>query len=325
MALTLTFLLRFRLLLDLSGGQRAFFSRRGIYPWLACGLGALAILTQGAIWPQETLDAPLGGANVLKLIQHMLTVAAFTLLVWNAIDLSAPRPPIPSKVVFRWLLTVAMQAALVMSFVMIENPGRTDYYFVENNQGRQDVWLFAAIYMIEMLLISILLLVAIRGHRARPYRWFRIGCSLVIAACLAELFDLCSSHIPALAPMIGIGRALFDPLFYPGALAIIATVAYFTTTRWRRRHHLRKYYGELVLICEAHRLSPLTRPTTVEGPDLAELATVVRDAHVGQAVAYTPAEIAKLNKAEEYLEREFGDLLELGAVRVTVVNAMAAS
>ncbi|KTS03160.1 hypothetical protein RSA3_18350, partial [Microbacterium testaceum] len=47
--------------------------------WLAALLGVIALLTQGTVIPLVTMDAPLGGTNVLKLVQNVLTMVALWL------------------------------------------------------------------------------------------------------------------------------------------------------------------------------------------------------------------------------------------------------
>lgn len=316
--LTASFLLRLRLLGQPASAWRIAFSPPAIYPWLACGVGALAILTQGVVWPQQQLDGLLGSSNVLKLVQDMLTVLAFTLCAWTALSVDENRMTRKSTV-SQLIQLVLMEIALVVSFALTTDRGPTDYLFVEHQQGRPAVWLFGSIYLLEMIYVTFLMLRGIRGRRATPYRWYRIGGYAVITACTLELFDLSTSHFAPIAGLRGIGRALFDPVFYPGVVAIVATIVSFTVAPWLRERSVRRHLEDVSATIERHDLiAPAPCDRAVER--LADAVTIVRNAHVQDPIKLSASELDDLNRAEAFLQLKFGYALDQDHERITRIN-----
>jgi hypothetical protein len=281
--------------------------REFLLPWLACGLGALAMLTQGGVWSQSELDAPLGGTNILKLIQDILTVTAFLLGAWTALDLDGPqdarvRPR-------RWLLFAGLIAALAVTFFLTPDRGRTNYYYVEQNQTRPTVWIFAVTYILELAVVTGILFVGVWRRPARPYWLFRIGGILVLTACLLEFIDLLAGIVPGLGGIRGMGRSLFDPIFYPGIALIVAALVVFAAIRWLRDHRIRRYVARLRALCEAHNLPSAVGADTFSM--LAQFTVTVRDSYVAGTVPLKPADVALLNEAEDFIERELSHLIDL--------------
>jgi hypothetical protein len=292
-----------------------------VWPTLALVGGAAALFTQGSVWlPQETMDAPLGGDNVLKLLQDILTVASFSFIVWTALDMV--RPTLPQRVeraqTLRRLFVLGLfLVVLIATFTQTTDRGPTDYFFVEHQQGKVPVFVFATSYILEMIALAAALLWGVRGRRAKQYWWFRGGCMAVVAACTFELVDLLTSQVPVLAPFRGVGRALFDPLFYPGVVAIVGSIVAFTLAPRIREFAIRKRRRPLDHIASRHNL-PDAKRADLDG--LLDLTVTIRNAHIAHTVQLTAEELGSLNAAEDFVERRAGRSVQLGNRKITRIS-----
>jgi hypothetical protein len=316
LALTSVFLYRFGILVLRGDTKRRLVEREFLVPWLACGIGSLAMLTQGEIWSQRALDAPLGGTNILKLVQDVLTVTAFALGAWTALDLDEQRPT--RRRTRRGILLVIFVAALVLTFFLTGDRGPTNYFYVEQNQGRPTVWIFAVTYILELAGVTGILLIGVWRRKAWPYWLFRIGGILVLVACLLELIDLVATFAPGLEAIRGGGRALFDPTFYPGVALIVAALGVFAAVKWCREHRISHYVDRLGTLCQKHALPTVTGAGRFGS--LAQLTITVRDSYLAGSTPLTESDLKLLHDAEQFIEFELSHLIDLGETPTIIIE-----
>ena len=120
--------------------------------WLAAVLGALALLTQGTIIPLPALDGLLGGTNVLKLVQNILTLVA----LWLGVQ--AGTAPADARVrSLRWWLPGVLAALFVAVFLAIPDRGTTSFRFVETGAHTSAaIWLYGVVHMTGIAVIGVL-------------------------------------------------------------------------------------------------------------------------------------------------------------------------
>ncbi|MDF2990561.1 MAG: acyl-CoA dehydrogenase [Microbacterium sp.] len=115
------------LLVVIARARVAWHQPRARIAWLAALLGVIALLTQGTIVPLSAMDAVLGGTNILKLVQNVLTMVA----LWLGIQ--AGTAPATARIrTLRWgfPLTLAAIFAIVF-FVAMPDRGPSSFLFLE--------------------------------------------------------------------------------------------------------------------------------------------------------------------------------------------------
>lgn len=195
--------------------------------WMGALLGAGAIFTLGIIVPQELLDAPLGGSNVIKLIQNCLTVVALWLTVQAA---ALPREA--RLTTLNWKFPGLLVAIFVVVFACIPDRGPTHYFFVEDGSRHStSVWMYGVVHMIGTALVAWQLLVSDHHLLGSPAaRLFRAGSAAMLVACLSEVLDL---TLARLGYEIAAVSLIFDPLFYGGVVIVFLGIS----TLWRAQRN----------------------------------------------------------------------------------------
>lgn len=199
--------------------------------WLAALIGAIALLTQGTLIPLPVLDGLLGGTNVLKLVQNILTMVA----LWLGIQ--AGTAPLSARVTtLRWRFPLVLGTLFaVVFFVALPERGASSFRFVEDAAATSTgAWAYGVFHMAGIALVGAMLCVSARASLPGVRVLFRVGAIGIVLGCVSEIADLTLTRFFAASPVVS---ALFDPLFYLGVLAFVVGIfaASRVTTRTRRR------------------------------------------------------------------------------------------
>jgi len=273
-------------------------SPRARISWLGGLLGALAMLTLGAVVPQEWLDAPLGGSNLIKLVQGCLTVIAFWLTVQAGI---APRDA--RLRTLDWRLPLILVAVFTVTFLSISDRPATTYYFVEEGaRFHTDIWLYGVVHMLGTAIVAVSLFRSARTHTSTTRLLFQAGAAAVVLACVSEIADLTLTRTGFPTPVVS---ALFDPLFYAGIVAVVIGIA----SLWMRTRVAERtsqsLISELVAIADARGTgSFLGDPGLLHGDaHVHSLRIAIEDAANASEIALTPREVDALRRADVHLSR----------------------
>ncbi|KTS64886.1 hypothetical protein NS206_06620 [Microbacterium testaceum] len=199
--------------------------------WLAALLGVIALLTQGTVIPLVTMDAPLGGTNVLKLVQNVLTMVA----LWLGIQ--AGTAPASARIrTLRWGFPLALAALFaVVFFVAMPERGPSSFLFLETAaRTSTGAWAYGVVHMSGIALVGVLLYRSARTSLPVARRLFRVGAAGIVLGCLSEVVDLTLTRFFVPNAVVS---ALFDPLFYLGVVSFVIGIfmASRTVAEIRRR------------------------------------------------------------------------------------------
>lgn len=257
----------------------------------ACAFGARVDLS---------LDRFLGGTNLISLIQNLCAVTAFWLFAQAALNQHHRQP-------IRWWHLPVLLSLFTVPFLLIRDRGTTSDTFIVDKIAQTGTWLYASTYMAVFGFIAVSLLARLRGRQPRAYRFFLVGCVLIIAACLDEIVSLTLDHFGVPAPVIrDVLRNLFDPLFYPGTTLGIFGIASFASVRVareRRLHHHARILDHL-----AKRLgAPVPTPHRAGRPDpilgLYDRVIALRDHETLSHTTLSPADARRVAAAEALVMR----------------------
>jgi hypothetical protein len=266
--------------------------------WLAAFLGSLALLTQGTIIPIEQLDGALGGSNVLKLIQGILTMVA----LWLGVQVGTAAADARVRTL-PWSFPAILAAAFTFSFLLIPDRGTTSFLFVENGARTSDpIWLYGVVHMVGIALIGLLLFHSARAAWPTPRRFFRIGAIAVVVGCATEVADLTLTRFAQPIPLI---TGLFDPLFYLGVVCLVggAMAAWAATRRIRRRGEgLRARLETVARDRQIADFAPMPAHGSTEDR-LYSLRVGVEDDAIARTHPLDNDERALLNEVDAYLTR----------------------
>lgn len=284
--------------------------------WLASGAGTLALLTLGTAVPQPVIDDWLGGQNWINLLQNVLCTIAFWLVTQAAISQDGRNRTI------RWWPLGASVAAFTIPFLFIVNRGTTDYYFIPHHVGQTAMWLYASIYMATIASISVSLIRGVRGREARAYRFFRIGATIVIIACVDEIAYLTTARFALVAPPVEDALyRLFDPFFYVGVILIVAGIASFTVVRVLRMMNLRHKLFWLRRVLMRHGFTP---PVIEDKSDLLgavyDHVIAIRDRQAMQQLTLIPAEHGLVKRSERIISRHLASDSSASAESLPINN-----
>ncbi|PNW07687.1 hypothetical protein C1632_16735 [Microbacterium testaceum] len=277
----------------------AWHQPRARIAWLAALIGSIALLTQGTVIPLAMLDGLIGGTNILKLVQNVLTMVA----LWLGIQ--AGTAPVTARIRslrwwFPWGLAVLFAAVF---FVAMPERGTSSFRFLEDLATTStEAWTYGVLHMAGIALVGLLLFRSARGSLPRTRAFFRIGAVGIVLGCLSEILDLTLSRFFAPEAVVS---ALFDPLFYLGVVSFVIGifVASRTTAKIRRR-------GEELLA----RLEPVARERgadsfpglpvdAVADTRLHALRVAVEDDAIATSTPLTPAQRALLDDIDAHLTR----------------------
>lgn len=276
----------------------AYRQPRARIAWLAAFLGSLALLTQGTVIPLELLDGLLGGSNVLKLVQNVLTMVA----LWLGVQ--AGTAPAHARVrTLPWALSTILAAVFTLVFFLIPSRGETSFQFVEIGAETSTlVWLYGVVHMTGIALIGLLLFRSARTAWPTPKLFFRVGAIAIVVACSTEVLDLTLTRF---AKPIAVVTALFAPLFYLGVLGLVggAMAAWGATRRIRLRGE--KLQARLEAVARARHVTDFA-PMPAHGSTedrLYSLRVGIEDDAIARYEPLGDGERALLNQVDAYLTR----------------------
>lgn len=267
--------------------------------WLAALIGCIALLTQGTVIPLEILDGFLGGTNVLKLVQNVLTMVA----LWLGIQ--AGTAPVSARIrTLRWWFPGLLGALFaVVFFAALPERGMSSFRFLEDAaMTSTGAWAYGVLHMAGIALVGLLLFRSARGSLPKTRVFFRVGAVGIVLGCLSEILDLTLSRFFEPDALVS---ALFDPLFYLGVVSFVIGifVASRTTTRIRRR-------GDELLA----RLEPVARERGVDSfpglpadavadTRLHALRVAIEDDAIATSTPLSPPQRALLDDIDAHLTR----------------------
>ncbi|WIB25931.1 hypothetical protein [Curtobacterium sp. MCSS17_015] len=266
--------------------------------WAATGVGALGLLTLGAVVPQRELDALLGGTNLINLVQNLCATTAFWLLFRGSVRDVDRRPALAHP-----LALVVMLASFTVPFLCIQDRGVTVFTFIVDEIDQTATWLYASVYMVCVAAITVTTVArGVLGSRGALVV-FRIGLSLVAIASVEEIVSLTADHfVLGSALLRDVLRTAFDPPFYLGIVLMVAAMASMTVRRWGREARLRGHRVRLARIAARHDLHARRRRGGLQVRTY-DLLIAIRDAEV-QGRELTPAETAHVRSAELMLSKD---------------------
>lgn len=267
--------------------------------WSAALIGSIALLTQGTVVPLELLDGLLGGTNVLKLVQNVLTMVA----LWLGIQ--AGTAPVTARIrTLRWWFPASLAALFaVVFFVAVPERGSSSFLFLENLAVTSTgAWAYGVLHMAGIALVGLLLFRSARPSLPKPRVFFRVGAVGIVLGCVSEMVDLTLSRFFEPDAVVS---ALFDPLFYLGVVSFVIGifVASRSSTTIRRR-------GEDLLA----RLEPVARERGVRSfagvpadaaveTRLHALRVAVEDDAIATSSPLSPAQRALIDEIDAHLTR----------------------
>lgn len=267
--------------------------------WSAALIGSIALLTQGTVVPLELLDGLLGGTNVLKLVQNVLTMVA----LWLGIQ--AGTAPVTARIrTLRWWFPASLAALFaVVFFVAVPERGSSSFLFLENLAVTSTgAWAYGVLHMAGIALVGLLLFRSARPSLPKPRVFFRVGAVGIVLGCVSEIVDLTLSRFFEPDAVVS---ALFDPLFYLGVVSFVIGifVASRSATTIRRR-------GEDLLA----RLEPVARERGVRSfagvradavveTRLHALRVAVEDDAIATSSPLSPAQRALIDEIDAHLTR----------------------
>ncbi|MDQ1085175.1 MULTISPECIES: hypothetical protein [Microbacterium] len=267
--------------------------------WLAALTGAIALLTQGTVIPLPVLDGLLGGTNVLKLVQNILTVVS----MWLGIQ--AGSAPVSARIhTLRWRFPLVLGAIFAgVFFVAMPERGPSSFRFIEQAVFTSTgAWLYGVVHMAGVALVGVLLCLSVREALPSVRPFFRIGAVGIVLGCVSEIVDL---TLMRFFEPNGVVSALFDPLFYLGVVAFVVGIilASRAASAIRRRgESLLRQLGDLARQRGVHRLAALPREAPLDSR-LHALRVAVEDAAIATSAPLSVEQRALLDAVDAHLTR----------------------
>ncbi|SDP06689.1 hypothetical protein SAMN04487848_3146 [Microbacterium sp. ru370.1] len=287
------------LLLVVGRARAARRQPRARIAWLAGVVGAVALLTQGTVIPLGVLDALLGGSNILKLVQGVLTMVA----LWLGIQ--AGIAPVTARVsTLRWRVPaiLAVVFAVVFFVAMPVRPG-TSFRFIEDAVATSTgAWVYGVVHMAGIALVGTMLCVSARVSLPGVRWFFRAGAIGIVLGCVSEIVDLTLTRFFTPVPVVS---ALFDPLFYLGVLAFVVGIFRASRVTGRIRRRAAALLEEIDAVAERRGVASL--PGLADDPSvdtrLHALRVAVEDHAIASSSPLDATERALLDDIDAHLTR----------------------
>lgn len=267
--------------------------------WLGALSGVVALLTQGTVIPLSVLDGLLGGTNVLKLVQNVLTM----LSLWLGIQ--AGTAPITARIhTLPWRLPALLAAVFAtVFFVALPERGASSFRFIEDAAATSTgAWLYGVVHMAGIAALGVLLFRSARASLPGVRPFFRGAAAGIVLGCVTEVVDLTLTRFFQPDEVVS---ALFDPFFYLGVLAFVVGIlrASRAATRIRRRGEmLLGRLGELARQRGVQRLTSLPSDAALDSR-LHALRVAVEDAAIATSTPLSAAQRALLDDVDAHLTR----------------------
>lgn len=268
--------------------------------WLGALVGVIALLTQGTVVPLPVLDGLLGGSNVLKLVQNVLTMVS----LWLGIQ--AGTAPVTARVhTLRWRFPVLLGILFaVVFFVAMPVRGPSSFHFIEDAvRTSTGAWLYGVVHMAGIALVAVLLYRSARASLPGVRPFFRVGAVGIALGCLTEIVDLTLTRFWRPNDVVS---ALFDPLFYLGVVAFVVGIlraSRAASSIRRRGESLLRRLGDLARQRGVQRLAVLSPDAPLDSR-LHALRVAVEDAAIASSAPLTSAQRALLDDVDTHLTRQ---------------------
>jgi hypothetical protein len=268
--------------------------------WLGALSGAVALLTQGTVIPLAVLDGLLGGTNVLKLVQNVLTMVS----LWLGIQ--AGTAPVTARVhTLPWRLPALLGILFAaVFFIAVPERGASSFRFVEDAAATSTgAWLYGVVHMAGIALLGVLLFRSAQASLPGVRPFFRGAAAGIVLGCVTEVVDLTLTRFFQPNDVVS---ALFDPFFYLGVLAFVVGIlrASRAAARIRRRGEtLLRRLGDLARQRGVQRVTALPADAALDSR-LHALRVAVEDAAIATSTPLTVEQRALLDDVDAHLTRQ---------------------
>lgn len=269
--------------------------------WFATLIAVPAFMTRGPIIPIQTLDAWMGGENIIFLVQSWLVVFAF----WGLAEAAGTDITSSERPKLRLWIPLLSCIAFTVPFFLIPNREGTELFFIDAHVDDLAAIICGVLYMAAVAGICVRLLIRLHGRDAPAHWVFRIGAALVIAGCVLWSTAIILDHALALGrtPIVWMYVG-FDILFYPGVVALALGLVAFATQRAIRQLIIRRRVAALhdILASRSFTIDESDRPLPFVAYDL---MVQIEDLRILGAIRPTAEEQRTLDKVARWVERTF--------------------
>lgn len=188
----------------------------------ATGVGVVGLFTTGVVVPEATIDAAMGGHNVLHLVRNLCVTVAVWLVREGIFSAYSEGDGYRRQLSHRPAAVGFMALAIAIPFTFQRFVPTTSEYLPEN-LNQPAVFVYAVVYMglLGLLAMSVLT-VCLHRQDSRPVRVsaavVATGMTLIVLACTDEILFLSLEFVSAGHELTSILYMLFSPLFYTGVL-----------------------------------------------------------------------------------------------------------
>jgi len=296
---------------------RAITHREGRLTVIGTGVGALAIFTLGTIVPQEQLDAPLGGHNLLKLIQTSLALIA----VWLGAQAAITANPTARRMN---PINVAIMVALpAIPFLLIQRTDSTDKHFLDQNIRQLPAWLYASLYLAALAYIATRLFVAFRRNRALGAWLIKLGAAAIVIASIIEQTNFTIQLFTRRAPTAPLLSTTFNLVFYLGVCTMTLGIVAYTSTRAIRQWQVPRILQRLQNDGLAGSQSETRPHAPSQLGELYLLTVAIRDGIVSGELQLDHRQLRTLHRAERIIAHSLDEPLTEGHPTITVYTGKA--
>ncbi|MGW9159315.1 hypothetical protein [Microbacterium sp. NPDC055665] len=291
----------------------AFQNAEAFPAWLATVIAIPALLSRGALIPIDTLDAWVGGQNIIFLIQCWCATFAFwaigeaaRLLPGNRDNDLGSRDPV--KLDFR--VPLLWSAGYTIPFFFIAERTPTELFFIDAHVDDLAAVLCGVLYMAGVIGICLTLLHRLRGRRTVGHWALKLGAAAVAGGSTLWSVAIVIHHALDLRRAAILWMYLgFDVLFYPGVVLMAVGLLLFAATRRVRQNGARSRARTPRQILERHSIDA-SHMATDPIDQLIELLVKVRDAYQRGMVTITKEEEVELREAADWVRDVLPQVVE---------------
>lgn len=157
--------------------------------WFATGAGLLSLFTLGFVIPAGTLDAALGGTNLLTLLRDVCGTISFWFFRDALGEYSGASYRLRSP-----LFLLGLLGTSTILFLAIPNRGTTSENFIAAHISDTATWLYATIYILGIAALAIDACWMVRRRLKSVLIVFVLGSAIAVLGCLAEARYLALAH-----------------------------------------------------------------------------------------------------------------------------------
>jgi hypothetical protein len=298
---------------------RAIAHREARLTCIGTGVGALALLTLGTIIPQSVLDLPLGGHNLLKLVQTSLALIA----IWLGAQAAIALAPAARRMS---LMSLAVMVALpAIPFLLIHRTETTNTHFLDHNIRQLPAWLYATLYLVALVYVALRLVIAFRWHTQIGAWLIRLGALAIVVASVTEMTNFTIQLLDNVRGPTGpILTPIFNIVFYLGVCTMTFGIVAYTSTRAIRQWQVTRALHELENGPLAQRPQEAAESAPSQLGELYLTTVAVRDLLVAGKVHLDYSQLRALHRAERIIAHSLADPLSEGSPTVTIYTGKTA-